>query len=291
MQTTSDILDRSAFYGGIFREELAQQLLHESQAILCKSFQPLYETCVTKVDGANIYRKCMATVSTWSDHDFSMEAAHQSVALDTFVRASFISFVRQSHVDPSGQSRVQVRLSIPPTKAFIRELFRAFSQESQRSRRIYFEVDLLTQKDILMGVIRSAFAMLAKEFVFATQLPVDASDTSPEVEACDSISNVPTVVEEGSDGGETVSNLCEREPSTAPPQPKSEGAAIEVEIKQEDVEPAPVTNECTASRCSKSIVSKASEAPPSRTTSRASRASHRSEGSIAVDDKSAFEGF
>ena len=119
-------------FGGIFREEVAQQLLDCCMRLVNNTFAPLHTQCERKVDGSELFTKCVDQVRTaWTEDDFAQETSAQGAGFDTVVRGSFILYVRQTYVDPSGAQAVQIRLTVPPTTSFMREFLKSLSSEEE----------------------------------------------------------------------------------------------------------------------------------------------------------------
>lgn len=177
-------------FGGIFREEVAQNLLDKCIAVIQGCFGSLHLACAQKVDGDDLFTQCADSVrNTWSEAEFQTECMHAGDAFEVFVRGSFISFVRQMNLDHTGQSRVEVRLTIPPTVAFMREFLRDLTEDPVFRGGQYFKSDRILQKDLLMKSIRASFGHLSKEYVYVS--PSTSDETcDPLIEADDSVSCV-----------------------------------------------------------------------------------------------------
>lgn len=166
----------SSFYGGMFREEIAQQLLESCTATAMACFRDLYQQCERKHDGEAVFRNCVDMVRTgWVEEDFTEELKCAPTDFDAQVRGSFIVFVRQTYTDATGGSTVHVRVTVPPTVAFLREFLRAISRdEDLRSGAFFNRQTRLEHKDVVMQAIRGAMKTLCTEFVYVADQRADA---------------------------------------------------------------------------------------------------------------------
>lgn len=196
-QTAEGMAGDAPLYGGVFREEIAQQLLCACTSIVRACFSGLYEQCEQKQDGAEVFRACIDTVrNAWVEEDFAGEMRHAPPDFETLVRGSFVIYVRQSYTDATGAKTIHVRVSIPPTIAFLRELLRAVAQDEDVRAGTFFRTqNRLEQKDVLMQAIRVAMKSLCAEYVYVPEEPPQASSAAapetpetPEVLPSDSVS-------------------------------------------------------------------------------------------------------
>lgn len=271
------VLAESSACGGMFREEISQQLLTSCAAIVKSCFGDLYEQCDRKQEGEVVFRSCIEMVRTgWVEDDFNEEMRQAPNDFDTQVRGSFIVFVRQTYTDATGANTVHVRVTVPPTIAFLRELLRAISTDDDLRDGSYFRShSRLEQKDVVMQSIRGAMKALCSEFVYVPDKEAAAA-VVPTVRPQDSVSEADCSEEDVDDE--------EREEGTPVAEPESD---ISVNIKNApDVSPKhhsrkrhgdderPVSEVSTRSKDSamthRSKVSKASGAS---THSRSSKAS------------------
>ena len=176
--------DGAVYCGGIFREEIAQQLLYSCMCIVKTCFNDLFVQCERKRDGCDIFRSCVDTVRTsWAESDFSREVSLvttcSSADVDVQVRGTFVVFVRQSYTDATGVSTINIRVSIPPTNAFMREFLCALGADDDFHSGAYFRVqNRLEQRDVIMQAIRCAFKVLSSDFVYVSDkhIPVEVKE-------------------------------------------------------------------------------------------------------------------
>ena len=190
----------------MFREEIAQQLL-TSCALLVKScFGDLHEQCSRKQEGEEVFRSCIDMVRTgWVEDDFQEEMKAAPPDFDTQVRGSFIVFVRQTYTDATGANTVHVRVTVPPTIAFLRELLRAISNDEDLRNGAYFRTQSrLEQKDVVMQAIRGGMKSLCSEYVY---VPDKDAVAAPPPDVCpkDSVSEADEASEEEIDERENAS--------------------------------------------------------------------------------------
>ena len=234
-------MDERVIYAGMFREELSQQLLDQCVLIVNDCFRPLFELCEDKVDGTVVFKQCVETVRTaWGESDFQQEAMRLPVESETALRGAFLAYVRQTNVDPTGQSVVDVRVQLPPTLSFVREFLRSFSLDHGVQNGSFFrDADRLVQKDIVMKCIRDAFCILAKEYVY---VPPPGQAAEPEehddVEADDSVSACQVRGQAAADPPATASSPTSPEhpaspapPATPPSAPTVAPTSITVNLK------------------------------------------------------------
>lgn len=178
-------------YGGIFREEIAQQLLERCVQLVRFCFYGLHERCTQLEDAASLFARCVETVRTaWSESDFQQETQRLGPDFEACVRGSFIAYARMMHMDPSGQATVQIRLTVPPPISFVREFLRDLAQDDTFRTGSYFGMGRLEQKDVVMKCIRVAFSELGHEYIYVgdNALPADAAEDGDDVAAEDSVS-------------------------------------------------------------------------------------------------------
>lgn len=207
----------SSACGGMFREEIAQQLLTSCAAIVKSCFGDLYDQCERKQEGCDVFRSCIDMVRTgWVEDDFNEEMRLVPNDFDTQVRGSFIVFVRQTYTDTTGANTVHVRVTVPPTIAFLRELLRTISTDEDLRNGLYFRSQSrLEQKDVVMQAIRGAMKALCSEFVYVPDK--EAAAEVPTVRARDSVS------EDGCSEGEVDDQESdEREEGTSAAEPESD---------------------------------------------------------------------
>ena len=183
-------MSESSICGGVFREEIAQQLLTSCASIVKSCFAELHDQCERKQDGAEVFRSCIDMVRTgWVEEDFAEEMKCAPPDFDAQFRGSFIVFVRQTYTDATGGSTVHVRVTVPQTSAFLRELLRAISLDDDLRNGAYFRTQTrLEQKDVVMQAIRGAMKALCSEFVYVPERQAEAkqpapSDSPPEDDA------------------------------------------------------------------------------------------------------------
>lgn len=175
--------------GGMFREEIAQQLLISCASLVRSCFGDLYQQCDRKQDGDEVFRSCIDMVRTgWVEDDFQDEMRAAPTDFDAQVRGSFIVFVRQTNTDATGANTVHVRVTLPPTIAFLREFLRAISVDDDLRNGVYFRSQTrLEQKDVVMQAIRGAMKSLCSEFVYIPDKGVDLAPL-PVLRPNDSVS-------------------------------------------------------------------------------------------------------
>lgn len=190
----------------MFREEIAQQLLTSCTLLVKSCFGDLHEQCSRKQEGEEVFRSCIDMVRTgWVEDDFQEEMKAAPTDFDAQVRGSFIVFVRQTYTDATGANTVHVRVTVPPTIAFLRELLRAISVDEDLRNGVYFRTQSrLEQKDVIMQAIRGAMKSLCTEYVYVPEKDAVAAPV-PDVCPKDSVSEADETSEEETDERENES--------------------------------------------------------------------------------------
>lgn len=190
----------------MFREEIAQQLLTSSASVVRSCFGDLHKQCDRKQEGEEVFRSCIDMVRTgWVEDDFHEEMKAAPTDFDAQVRGSFIVFVRQTYTDATGANTVHVRVTVPPTIAFLRELLRAISVDEDLRNGAYFRTQSrLEQKDVIMQAVRGAMKSLCSEYVYAPDKDAVAASV-PDVSPRDSVSEADDASEEDADERENES--------------------------------------------------------------------------------------
>lgn len=187
-------MERTSTVGGIFLQEPPQILMMQVRNFVSTIFSDLYSICRTKSGADDTFFKCIELVHTqWTERDFDEEhdrfVSLWPKAVDVFGQ-SFILFVRLMHQDPAAESKVSVRLTIPPLRTFVRRLLRHVASNAYVSSGRFFaaDTDLLCQDHSCMQCIRLAFQDCVDEFVYVESQPVakDGETVDPD----DSASNV-----------------------------------------------------------------------------------------------------
>ena len=145
--------------GGIFREEMPQQLMIVCKDQLLEAFIPVYKMCNQKHNPAETFGKCMKLLhSQWTDRDFEAEteALKKRPRAEDAFRHSFISYVKQTHVDPTSSKEVQARVTVPSLTVFVRHMLRAASEKVYVHTGRFFrdDADVLQQEHTIKQAIR-----------------------------------------------------------------------------------------------------------------------------------------
>lgn len=186
-------MERTSTVGGIFLQEPPQILAMQVRNFISIIFSDLYSICRTKRRADETFFKCIELVHTqWTERDFDEEhdrfVSLWPKAADVFGQ-SFILFVRLMHQDPAAESKVSVRLTIPPLRTFVRRLLRHVASNAYVSSGRFFatDTDLLCQDHTCMQCIRLAFQDCADEYVYVESQP--AAKDGETVDPDDSASN------------------------------------------------------------------------------------------------------